>query len=87
MDIPVTREQPAKMETDEAPAETAAPPSSNENDVNMQDAKGTTDAGAENGSAESEHSVQMETDSKVSTGNSPYYLVWALSIWIIFISQ
>ncbi|KGN45354.1 heat shock 70 kDa protein 15 [Cucumis sativus] len=65
VDIPVTREQPAKMETDEAPAETAAPPSSNENDVNMQDAKGTTDAGAENGSAESEHSVQMETDSKV----------------------
>lgn len=71
MDIPVTKEQPAKMETDEAPADAAAPPSSNENDVNMQDAKGTTDAGAENGSAESgEQSVQMETDSKVSTGTS-----------------
>ncbi|KAA0059287.1 hypothetical protein IC582_002560 [Cucumis melo] len=66
VDIPVTKEQPAKMETDEAPADAAAPPSSNENDVNMQDAKGTTDAGAENGSAESgEQSVQMETDSKV----------------------
>lgn len=55
------------METDEAPADAAAPPSSNENDVSMQDAKGTTDAGTENGSAESgDQSVQMETDTKVS---------------------
>ncbi|XP_038898913.1 heat shock 70 kDa protein 15-like [Benincasa hispida] len=66
VEIPVTREQSAKMETDEALADAAVPPSSNENDVNMQDAKGTTDAGAENGSAESgDQSVQMDTDSKV----------------------
>ena len=65
------------METDEAPADSAAPPcsaappSSNENDVNMQDAKGNTDAGAENGSVESgDQSVQMETDSKVSSSDS-----------------
>lgn len=72
------------METDEAPADAAAPPSSNENDVNMQDAKGTTDVGAENGSAESgDQAVQMETDSKVSTEVSVpilYTLSCAVSI-------
>ena len=55
------------METDEASSD--APPSSNENDVNMQDAKGSTDAGAENGGAElGDQSSQMETDAKVSSG-------------------
>lgn len=59
------------MDTDEAPADAGAAPSSNENDVNMQDAKGTTDTGGENGSAESgDQAVQMETDAKVCTGES-----------------
>lgn len=55
------------METDEAPSD-ATPPSSNESDVNMQDAKGTADAsGAENGVPESgDKPTQMETDAKVS---------------------
>ncbi|XWS11903.1 hypothetical protein CRYUN_Cryun37aG0044700 [Craigia yunnanensis] len=69
VEVPVSKE-PAKvdtkMETDEAPSDTAAP-SANEKDVNMQDAKGTTDAaGVENGVPESgDKSVQMETDTKV----------------------
>ncbi|CAL9010175.1 unnamed protein product [Prunus brigantina] len=68
IEVPVTKEQPkegAKMETDEAPSD-AAPPSTNETDVNMQDAKGTADAsGAENGVPESgDKPVQMETDTK-----------------------
>lgn len=72
------------METDEAPADSAAPPSSNENDVNMQDAKGNTVAGAENGSVESgDQSVQMETDSKVSSSDSLHlYLVRSLILYI-----
>ncbi|VVA32734.1 PREDICTED: heat shock [Prunus dulcis] len=68
IEVPVTKEQPkeaAKMETDEAPSD-AAPPSTNETDVNMQDAKGTADAlDAENGVPESgDKPVQMETDTK-----------------------
>ncbi|KAL6285760.1 hypothetical protein ACE6H2_010150 [Prunus campanulata] len=68
IEVPVTKEQPkeaAKMETDEAPSD-AVPPSTNETDVNMQDAKGTADAsGAENGVPESgDKPVQMETDTK-----------------------
>ncbi|KAL5756175.1 hypothetical protein ACOSQ2_020921 [Xanthoceras sorbifolium] len=67
IEVPVTKEpekEAAKMETDEA----AAPPSSNETDINMQDAKGTTDAtGAENGVPESgDKAVQMETDTKAT---------------------
>lgn len=55
------------METDEAPADAAAPPSSNDIDVNMQDAKATADTpGAENGIPETgDKPVQMETDTKV----------------------
>lgn len=68
------------METDESPAD--APPSSNENDVNMQDAKGTTDAGAENGGAESgDQSVQMETDAKVSTREFPSLILHSSFLW------
>lgn len=54
------------METDEAPND-AAPPSSNETDVNMQDAKGAAEAsGAENGVPESgDKPVRMETETKV----------------------
>ncbi|GKV10154.1 hypothetical protein SLEP1_g21561 [Rubroshorea leprosula] len=69
VEVPVSKE-PAKegstMETDEAPSD-AAPPSTNEGDVNMQDAKPAADApGIENGVPESdEKPVQMETDSKV----------------------
>lgn len=58
------------MDTDEAPpSDTTAPPSSSETDVNMQDAKGTSDApGAENGLPETgDKPVQMETDVKVSS--------------------
>ncbi|KAK2654895.1 hypothetical protein Ddye_014751 [Dipteronia dyeriana] len=69
IEVPVTKEpekESAKMETDEA-SNDAVPPSSNETDENMQDAKGTADAsGAENGVPESgDKPVQMETDTKV----------------------
>ncbi|XP_062089412.1 heat shock 70 kDa protein 14-like [Humulus lupulus] len=69
VEVPVSKEAPKeanKMETDEASSDTV-PPSSTEADVNMQDAKGTTDAsGAENGVPESgDKPVQMETDTKV----------------------
>ena len=70
VEVPVSKEpakEDTKMETDEAPSDTAAP-SANETDVNMQDAKGTADAaGVENGVPESgDKPVQMETDTKVS---------------------
>ena len=69
IEVPVTKEpekESAKMETDEA-SNDAVPPSSNETDENMQDAKGTADpSGAENGVPESgDKPVQMETDTKV----------------------
>lgn len=79
VEVPVTKEvekEAAKMETDEAPSD-AAPPSSNETDVNMQDAKGTADApGGENGVPESgDKPTQMETDKtpkkKVKKTNIP----------------
>lgn len=69
IEVPVTKEpekEAAKMETDEAPAD-GAPPSSDETDVNMQDAKASADApGSENGVPESgEKTAEMETDAKV----------------------
>lgn len=85
VEVPVTKEpekEAAKMETDEVPSD-AAPPSSSETDVNMQDAKGTADAqgttdapGAENGVPESgDKPTQMETDKtpkkKVKKTNIP----------------
>ncbi|KAB2611338.1 heat shock 70 kDa protein 15-like [Pyrus ussuriensis x Pyrus communis] len=68
VEVPVAKEQtnePAKMETDEAPNDTV-PLSTNETDVNMQDAKDTADApGAENGVPESgDKPMKMETDAK-----------------------
>ncbi|XP_027340175.1 heat shock 70 kDa protein 15-like isoform X2 [Abrus precatorius] len=72
IEVPVSKEtagEDAKMETDEAPADAAAPPSTNDDDVNMQDAnaKATPDApGAENGIPETgDKPVQMDTDTKV----------------------
>lgn len=64
VEVPVVKEQtkePAKMETDDMP-----PQDSTETDVNMQDAKGTSDASAsENHVPESgDKPVQMETDAK-----------------------
>lgn len=79
VEVPVAKEpekEAAKMETDEAPND-AAPPSSSETDVNMQDAKGTADApGTENGVPESgDKATQMETDKtpkkKVKKTNIP----------------
>ncbi|KDP37205.1 hypothetical protein JCGZ_06261 [Jatropha curcas] len=68
VEVPVTKEpaKEEKMDTDEASNE-ATPPSSNDADVNMQDAKGTGDAsGAENGVPESgDKPTQMETETKV----------------------
>ncbi|KAI9110208.1 hypothetical protein K1719_018650 [Acacia pycnantha] len=70
VEVPVSKEpagENAKMDTDEAPADAAVPPpSSNDIDVNMQDAKATADApGVENGIPETaDKPVQMETDSK-----------------------
>ncbi|KAG4380765.1 hypothetical protein AAZX31_15G014000 [Glycine max] len=72
IEVPVSKEpagENTKMETDEAPANVAAPPSTNDNDVNMQDAnsKATADApGSENGTPEAgDKPVQMDTDTKV----------------------
>ncbi|KAE7997427.1 hypothetical protein FH972_002065 [Carpinus fangiana] len=69
VEVPVSKEpakEDAKMDTDEAPID-AAPASSNEADVNMQDAKGTADGSvAENGVPDSgDKPAQMETDVKV----------------------
>ncbi|GAV72682.1 HSP70 domain-containing protein [Cephalotus follicularis] len=67
VEVPVTKEaakESAKMDTDESPSEAAAP-SSNETDINMQDAKGSDAQGVENGVPESgDRPVQMETDVK-----------------------
>ncbi|KAJ4950775.1 hypothetical protein NE237_027607 [Protea cynaroides] len=65
VEVPVAKE-PAKMETDEAPAD-PAPAGVGESDVNMQNAQDSTDAsGVENGAPESgDKPVQMETDAKV----------------------
>lgn len=70
MEVPVVKEavkEPAEMETDEASGD-AAPSTTSESDVNMQDAKGAGDAsGAENGVPESgDKPVKMETDAKVT---------------------
>ncbi|CAL0322034.1 unnamed protein product [Lupinus luteus] len=56
-----------KMETDEALPDAAAPPTSNDGDVNMQDVKATADDPvAENGIPEAgDKPVQMDTDTKV----------------------
>lgn len=73
IEVPVTKEsaeENSKMETDETPAEVAAPPpSSNDSDVNMQDAKAAADTnGAVNGVPETgDKPVQMDTDAKVDT--------------------
>ena len=63
-----TAKGPARMETDEASAD-AAPSTTSESDVNMEDAKGTAAAsGAENGVPESgDEPVQMESDAKVTS--------------------
>ncbi|AAD55461.1 Heat-shock protein [Arabidopsis thaliana] len=67
VEVPVTKEhseETTKMDSDKASAEAA--PASGDCDVNMQDAKDTSDAtGTDNGVPESaEKPVQMETDSK-----------------------
>ncbi|KAF5741688.1 hypothetical protein HS088_TW10G00692 [Tripterygium wilfordii] len=69
VELQVSKEQSKEstsMNTDEASTNTA-PASSNETDVNMQDAKGPADIpGAENGVPESgDKPAQMETDTKV----------------------
>ena len=60
------------MDNDEVSADTAAPPSSNDADVSMQDAKETAEAtGVENGDAETgDKAAQMDTDTKVGIGVS-----------------
>ncbi|XP_059645128.1 heat shock 70 kDa protein 15-like [Cornus florida] len=68
VEVPVTKEpakEATKMDTDGPPSEAST--GGAEADVNMQDAKGATDAsGAENGVPESgEKPVQMDTDAKV----------------------
>jgi len=73
IEVPVSKEpagENTKMETDEAAADTATPPRTNDNDVNMQDANANASAdvpGAENGTAEAgDKPVQMDTDTKVN---------------------
>lgn len=74
IEVPVSKEsagENTKMETDEAAADTATPPSANDNDVNMQDANVNANpsadvTGAENGTPEAgDKPVQMDTDTKV----------------------
>ncbi|KAI4329269.1 hypothetical protein L6164_021553 [Bauhinia variegata] len=70
VEVPVSREpagENTKMDTDEPPVDAAAPPSSNDTDVNMQDAKAAPDAsGVENGVPETgDKPAQMDTDTKV----------------------
>lgn len=58
------------MDTDETPADAATPPTSNDTDVNMQDAKASPETpGVENGIPEAgDKSVQIDSDSsKVGT--------------------
>lgn len=66
LEVPVSKDsgkEPAKMETDELPADPAPPSAA---DVNMQDSKPEAPA-AENGVPESgDVPVQMETDAKVN---------------------
>ncbi|XP_014501310.1 heat shock 70 kDa protein 15 [Vigna radiata var. radiata] len=71
IEVPVSKEsvgENAKMETDEPAAGAATPPSTNDNDVNMQDANANATAdvpGAENGTSEAgDKPVQMDTDTK-----------------------
>lgn len=66
VEVPVPKQQPkvtTKMDSDEVPSDVALP-STNEADVNMQDAKGTADVlRAENGVPKlGDNPVQMETD-------------------------
>ncbi|KAF7814286.1 heat shock 70 kDa protein 15-like [Senna tora] len=71
VEVPVSKEpagENAKMDTDEAPSDAAAPPpTSNDTDVNMQEAKATADtSGVENGAPEAvDKPEQMDTDTKV----------------------
>lgn len=63
MEVPVVKEQvkeSVKMETDDTP-----PQDSSEADVNMQDAKGTSDASDNHAPESGDKPVQMETDAKV----------------------
>ncbi|QCE08946.1 heat shock 70 kDa protein 15-like [Vigna unguiculata] len=71
IEVPVSKEsagENAKMETDEPAADAATPPSTNDNDVNMQDANANATAdvpGTENGTSEAgDKPVQMDTDTK-----------------------
>ncbi|WVZ00715.1 hypothetical protein V8G54_026784 [Vigna mungo] len=71
IEVPVSKEsvgENAKMETDEPAAGATTPPSTNDNDVNMQDANANATAdvpGAENGTSEAgDKPVQMDTDTK-----------------------
>ncbi|KAL8118638.1 hypothetical protein AgCh_016234 [Apium graveolens] len=63
VEIPVVKES-TKMDTDEAPS-AAAPSSTTENDVNMEEAKSAADAPASANGAQGDIPVQMETDSKI----------------------
>lgn len=78
VEIPVVKEptkDATKMDTDETPGDAAAPPGTSETDANMQDAKGDG-PGVENGVPESgDKSVQMETDTKVSSSHFAYAAV------------
>ncbi|XP_057454256.1 heat shock 70 kDa protein 15-like isoform X2 [Lotus japonicus] len=68
VDVQVSSEsarENTKMDTDEAPADAATPPTSNDTDVNMQDAKASPETpGVENGIPEAgDKSVQIDSDS------------------------
>ncbi|XP_019455356.1 PREDICTED: heat shock 70 kDa protein 15-like isoform X3 [Lupinus angustifolius] len=70
VEVPVSKESAAentKMDTDGAPTNAAVPPTFNDSDVNMQDAKASDDTpGVENGTFDSgDKPVQTDSDTKV----------------------
>lgn len=66
VEVPVSATKEPPKESTKMDADEATNNSVTENDVNMEDAKSTTDAGIENGAtASGEKPVQMETDAKV----------------------
>ncbi|KAE9616148.1 hypothetical protein Lal_00017243 [Lupinus albus] len=68
VEVPVSKEsavENTKMDTDEAPANAAPPPTSNDSDVNMQDAKASADTpGVENVTSQTDSETKVQAPKK-----------------------
>ncbi|OIW17137.1 hypothetical protein TanjilG_27291 [Lupinus angustifolius] len=68
VEVPVSKEsavENTKMDTDDAPATAAPPPTSNDSDVNMQDAKGSADTpGVENVTSQTDSETKVQAPKK-----------------------